>query len=51
MVLENIQGKINKEDKIGLVGANGIGKSTLAKIIARKENYDRGEIKYSPCSD
>lgn len=48
MVLENIQGKINKEDKIGLVGANGIGKSTLAKIIARKENYDRGEIKYSP---
>lgn len=47
-ILKDVSGKINIKDKIGLVGANGIGKTTLAKIIAGKESFDSGEIKYSP---
>lgn len=35
---------INEEDKIGLIGINGTGKSTLLKIITGKENSDSGRI-------
>lgn len=34
MLFQNISFAINKYDKIALVGNNGIGKSTLLKIIA-----------------
>jgi len=47
-VLENISGSINGKDKIGLIGINGIGKTTLARILAGKETPDQGEIKLSP---
>lgn len=33
-VFENISGRINEKDRIGLIGANGVGKTTLAKIIS-----------------
>ena len=35
---------IDNEDRIGLVGVNGTGKSTLLKIIAGIETPDAGEI-------
>ena len=35
---------INDEDKIGLIGINGTGKSTLLKIIAGFETPDTGSI-------
>lgn len=38
---------INEEDKIGLIGVNGTGKSTFLKIIAGVESPDEGEIKKS----
>jgi ATP-binding cassette subfamily F protein 3 len=47
-VFENINGAINDKDKIGLVGANGIGKSTLVKLVAGLEHCDSGEIRRSP---
>ncbi|MEG6616114.1 ABC-F type ribosomal protection protein [Peptococcaceae bacterium 1198_IL3148] len=47
-VLKNISGKINSADKIGLVGANGIGKTTLAAVLARREVYDGGKISCVP---
>ncbi|MDC7994316.1 ABC-F family ATP-binding cassette domain-containing protein [Altibacter sp. HG106] len=31
-------------DRVGLVGKNGAGKSTLLKIIAREQEYDKGQI-------
>lgn len=37
---------INSEDKIGLIGVNGTGKSTLLKIIERSESPDSGSINY-----
>ncbi|MGI5927578.1 MAG: ATP-binding cassette domain-containing protein, partial [Thermacetogeniaceae bacterium] len=46
-VLEKISGSINGKDKIGLIGINGIGKTTLARILAGEETPDQGEIKLS----
>lgn len=39
---------INANEKIGLVGANGTGKSTLIKIIMGKETADSGEVWKTP---
>jgi len=36
--------EIDSNDKIGLVGANGIGKTTLLKIILEKTPADSGDI-------
>lgn len=35
---------INEGDKIGLIGINGTGKSTLLKVIAGREEVDSGKI-------
>lgn len=35
---------INKNDKIGLVGRNGVGKSTLLKVISGSQSYDTGSL-------
>lgn len=47
-VFENLQGSINEGDKIGIVGINGVGKSTLMKIIANKEKCDSGVVRREP---
>ncbi|GAB6179696.1 ABC-F family ATP-binding cassette domain-containing protein [Desulfotomaculum defluvii] len=46
-IFENISGKINSQDKIGLVGVNGSGKTTLARILAGYEVCDMGNIRRS----
>ncbi|MEG0641542.1 MAG: ABC-F family ATP-binding cassette domain-containing protein [Clostridium sp.] len=43
-LLENISLGINQGDKIGIIGINGTGKSTLIKIIAGVEEFDQGKI-------
>lgn len=48
IVFENINGKVNEGEKIGLIGANGIGKTTLVKLISGREGADRGSISISP---
>lgn len=48
IILENIKGQITDGDKIGLIGANGVGKTTLVKILTGGEERDAGEISYSP---
>lgn len=47
-VLNTISGVINEGEIIGLIGANGVGKTTLLKILTGLENHDSGEIHYSP---
>ena len=37
--------RLNQGDKVGLVGRNGTGKSTLFKLILGEEQQDSGEIK------
>jgi len=43
-VLKNINLKINKNEKIGICGISGGGKSTLIKILNRYFDVDRGDI-------
>lgn len=44
ILLNEISLGINEGDKIGIIGINGTGKSTLLKIIAGLENVDNGNI-------
>ena len=44
VLLDNVTLGINKGDKIGIIGVNGTGKSTLLKIIAGIEEPDEGNI-------
>jgi ABC transport system ATP-binding/permease protein len=44
ILLDEISLGINDGDKIGIVGVNGVGKSTLLKIIAGIEKPDAGRI-------
>jgi len=43
-VLENVSFEIHSNDRIGIVGKNGCGKSTLFKIITEEEPYDKGNF-------
>ena len=43
-ILNDISFNINDGDKIGLIGQNGGGKSTLLKIITNQIPQDSGEI-------
>lgn len=43
-VLKNITFSINEGDKVGIIGSNGEGKSTLFKILTKEISYDDGEI-------
>lgn len=44
LLLNNISFGINEGDKIGIIGINGTGKSTLLKIITGIESYETGNI-------
>lgn len=43
-VLDNFNFKINKGEKVGLVGHSGSGKSTITKLILRFADANEGEI-------
>ena len=43
-VLENISFALNEDDKLGIVGINGCGKSSLFRLIMGEEECDSGEI-------
>ncbi len=47
LLFENISFEINENDKIGLIGENGIGKTSLFKIMTDDLSYDDGEISKS----
>lgn len=43
-ILKNVTFSINEGDRVGLIGANGEGKSTLFKILTKQLSHDDGEI-------
>ena len=47
LLFENVDWMITAQDRIGLVGANGTGKSTLMKILGGLETLDYGSIAIS----
>lgn len=44
VIFDNISFSINNMDKIGLIGINGTGKTSLLKILAGQEVPDQGEV-------
>jgi len=44
LILDNISLRIIQGEKIGLIGKNGSGKSTIFKIISKMEGYSSGNL-------
>ena len=47
-VLKNISLRIDNDDRIALLGSNGNGKSTFAKLISGRLDAESGEIRLAP---
>ncbi len=47
-ILEGVTFNLTQVDRMGLIGKNGVGKTTLLKIIAGLSEYDSGEITRMP---
>ena len=43
-ILKNVTLSVNDKDRIGLLGINGVGKSTLLNIISGVIDYDDGSL-------
>jgi macrolide transport system ATP-binding/permease protein len=48
LILDEIKLNVNRLDRAVLVGENGVGKSTLARIILGQERIEKGDIKFAP---
>lgn len=46
-ILNNISFYLNDHDKVGIVGINGTGKSTLLRILAGAEEAEAGELVFT----
>ncbi len=44
-ILDNFNFKINRGDRIGILGGNGSGKTTFLKLLLKNETPDKGTIK------
>jgi ATP-binding cassette subfamily F protein 3 len=47
LLFENLDWLITPRARVGLVGANGTGKTTLLKVLARLEPLDYGEVSFA----
>ncbi len=47
VILDHVNLYVNHQDKIGIIGVNGTGKSTLLKMIAGIEPMDEGKLTQS----
>ncbi|MBL4685594.1 MAG: ATP-binding cassette domain-containing protein [Nannocystaceae bacterium] len=46
VVLKDVGFTLTRGEKLAIVGPNGIGKTTLCRILAKKREADRGKISY-----
>ena len=47
-ILEAVTFILNHGDRVGLVGPNGCGKTTLLRIVVGEEQPDRGSVSWQP---
>src|SRR5437588_615009 len=50
-VLNDVSFVVNNGDRVGIVGSNGVGKSTLLKILVGQEEDDTGTFAYTPSTE
>jgi macrolide transport system ATP-binding/permease protein len=50
-VLEDISFVINSGDRVGIVGSNGVGKTTLLSILVGQESLDAGLFSFAPSTE
>src|SRR5229473_431003 len=50
-VLEDISFVINSGDRVGIVGSNGVGKTTLLSILVGQETLDAGSFSFAPSTE
>ena len=50
-VLDDVSFVLNEGERIGLVGPNGVGKSTLLKILTGQENADSGSFSFASSTE
>ena len=43
-LFENVTFQLKPGDRVGLIGKNGAGKSTMLRILAGEQEYDEGQI-------
>jgi ATP-binding cassette subfamily F protein 3 len=48
VILEDVSFVVNPGQRVGLVGPNGCGKTTLLRIIVGQEQPDQGSVRFSP---
>src|SRR3954452_6297743 len=48
VVLDDVTVQLDGRDRVGVVGPNGVGKSTLLRILAGTERPDRGNVERRP---
>lgn len=51
VMVSDIDFQVNKNDRVAIIGPNGIGKSTLLKTIMKKHEPKDGSIKYGASLD
>ena len=49
-VLESVSLSVDRGSRLGVVGPNGVGKSTLLRILAGTQNPDQGRVEKAPAS-
>ena len=47
VILTDVSMSVNEKDRIGIIGRNGTGKTTLLKIIAKEMVFDSGSVNVS----
>src|SRR5260221_5448145 len=50
-VLDNISFVVNHNDRVGIVGSNGVGKTTLLSILVGHETPDSGSFSFAPSTE
>lgn len=46
LIFQEVSATIGPNDRIGLVGANGVGKTTLLRVLVQEDSMDQGEISF-----